>query len=71
MVGCDRGPEFCEAHHVVPVEAGGPTCLDNLVLACSRHHHRWHMPGWKLKLGTDGELHITDPNGRVYVSRLE
>jgi hypothetical protein len=29
------------------------------------------MPGWKLKLGTDGELHITDPNGRVYVSKLE
>jgi hypothetical protein len=29
------------------------------------------MPGWKLKLGTDGELHITDPDRRVYASQLE
>lgn len=37
--GCDRPPGWCEAHHVVPWYAGGPTRLDNLELRC-RHHHR-------------------------------
>jgi hypothetical protein len=37
--GCDRGPHWCEAHHVHPWEHGGFTDIDNLVLACERHHH--------------------------------
>ncbi len=67
--GCDRPYEWCEAHHVVPVEAGGPTRLDNLVLGCSRDHHRLHLPGWHAKLLPDGTLEVTDPNGRVRTSR--
>jgi hypothetical protein len=31
--GCDRPPPWCEAHHVVHFSKGGPTRLDNLVLA--------------------------------------
>jgi hypothetical protein len=66
---CDRPPQWCEAHHVVPVAEAGPTCMDNLVLACSRHHHVWHRPGWHVKLRPDGEVETTTPEGRVYVSR--
>jgi len=66
--GCDRPVEWCEAHHVIPVLAGGETCLANLVLKCSRHHHIGHKPGWSEWLEPDGALVITDPRGRTYVS---
>ncbi len=37
--GCDRPPEWGEAHHVVWFSRGGSTSIDNAVLTCSRHHH--------------------------------
>ncbi|MDP8992154.1 MAG: HNH endonuclease [Actinomycetota bacterium] len=64
--GCDRSPPWCEAHHVVPVLDGGSTCLSNLVLKCSRHHHLGHRPGWAEKLKPDGTLELTDPSGRTW-----
>ncbi|MCC2594203.1 HNH endonuclease [Tessaracoccus sp. OS52] len=35
---CQRSDAGCEAHHVVPWWAGGPTSLQNLVLVCPHHH---------------------------------
>ena len=67
--GCDRPPEWCEAHHVQWVTRGGPTCLENLVLECSRHHHLLHSPGWDAKLLPDATLIITTPHGRTLQSR--
>lgn len=67
--GCDRGPRFCDAHHVVPVEHGGPTCLDNLVLKCSRHHQIGHRAGWHEKLLPDATLVMTGPDGVERVTR--
>jgi hypothetical protein len=64
--GCDRPSVWCEAHHVVPVTENGPTCLANLVLKCSRHHHVGHLPGWAEKLKPDGTLVLTDPGGRTW-----
>ena len=61
--GCDRTAAWCEGHHVVHVQHGGPTCLDNLVLLCSRHHHRLHRPGWHAKLRPDAVFEITAPDG--------
>jgi Domain of unknown function (DUF222) len=66
--GCDRPPEWCEAHHVRWVTEGGPTALDNLALVCSRHHHLLHTPGWHAKLLPDATLEITDPHGRVHTT---
>jgi 5-methylcytosine-specific restriction protein A len=66
--GCDRKPAWCEAHHVVPWEDGGPTDMDNLVLACSRHHHLVHQPGWQLKRLPDGTVEVTTPTGRHLTS---
>ena len=63
--GCDRRTDWCEAHHVVPWQAGGVTAPENLVLLCSRHHHRFHHPGWHLKLRPDATLEVTDPTSRV------
>jgi hypothetical protein len=42
--GCDRPSTWCEGHHLRWVTHGGPTELNNLVLLCSRHHHRLHEP---------------------------
>ncbi len=67
--GCDRPPEWCEAHHVRWVTDGGPTSLDNLALECSRHHHLLHSPGWEAKLLPDATLVVTTPDGRVLESR--
>lgn len=66
--GCDRPPQWCEAHHVIPVEAGGPTDLTNGILKCSRHHHLGHRPGWTEKLEADGTYHLTAPDGRTWTT---
>jgi hypothetical protein len=40
--GCDRPPEWCDAHHIVHWTRGGSTSLDNLELRCRRHHRAIH-----------------------------
>ena len=67
--GCDRGPSWCEAHHVVHFAKGGPTKLANLVLACTRHHHLWHDQGWDLHLANDASLTLRSPGGLAVSSR--
>jgi hypothetical protein len=62
---CDRTYVRWWACWRVWLEHHGPTCIDNLVLCCSRHHHRLHQPGWHTKLRPDGTLQVTDPNGQV------
>ena len=69
--GCDRPPEWCDAHHVDIWDEGGVTSLENCVLRCVRHHHQWHRRrnlGWTERLEPDGTLVITDPSGRSYLS---
>jgi HNH endonuclease len=39
--GCTAAREL-EAHHLIPVERGGKTELDNLILLCPRHHKLLH-----------------------------
>jgi hypothetical protein len=46
--GCDRPREWCDGHHLVPWERGGPTDLDNLALSCRRHHVAVHEGHWRL-----------------------
>ena len=68
--GCDRTPDWREAHHLHHWTRHGPTELDNLALFCSRHHHRIHEPNWQPKLDPyDATLTITTPTGRVLTSR--
>ena len=40
--GCDIPAHWCDAHHIVPWQAHGPTTLDNLELRCRRHHLATH-----------------------------
>lgn len=63
--GCDRPGSWCEVHHVIADEVGGLTVVTNLVLLCSRHHHRFHKPGWRTTMTPDGVFTVIDPNGRT------
>jgi Domain of unknown function (DUF222)/HNH endonuclease len=48
--GCDRPPSWCEIHHVVPWEDGGPTSLENLVMLCRAHHRQMHFTEWIVRI---------------------
>lgn len=67
--GCDRPPDWCEAHHIIPVTQRGPTRQENLALFCSRHHHLLHRLGWRCSMTPDAVVTITTPDGRTLVSR--
>jgi hypothetical protein len=60
--GCDRPPQWCDAHHVSHWSSGGQTALRNLVLLCGYHHRLVHEGGFVLKF--DGEdLRVQRPDG--------
>ena len=40
--GCDIPAHWCDAHHIIPWHAHGPTALDNLELRCRTHHLAQH-----------------------------
>jgi hypothetical protein len=67
--GCDRPTHWCDAHHVVPYEAGGATSLANNIVACRRHRTILHQPGWYAKLLADNTVEVTDPTGLIRISR--
>ena len=63
--GCGAHPDVCDAHHVKPVSEGGPTSLDNLVLACWRCHHKIHYLRWKVH-GPPGRRTLHPPDTVVH-----
>jgi len=61
--GCDRPPNWCDAHHLRHWTKGGPTDLCNLVLLCRRHHVMCHEGGWQLTRAPDGTIRVSRPDG--------
>jgi 5-methylcytosine-specific restriction protein A len=61
IAGCKRKPRWCEAHHVVPFPHG-PTNLDNLVLACKRHHKHINTGTLTLTRHTDNGRWTATPS---------
>ena len=59
--GCDRPWFWCDLHHIVPRNRGGPTTLDNLTLLCRHHHGCVHEGGWHLSRAPDGTINLTSP----------
>jgi len=65
--GCDAPAARCEAHHIVPWWAGGPTALSNLALLCHSHHpliepaHGPLRDQWRLRIAPDGLPEFTPP----------
>jgi hypothetical protein len=65
--GCDRPPEWSDAHHITPWAAGGPTNLANLILLCRHHHGLVHEGGWRIQLDVStNTLTARTPNGRPH-----
>jgi hypothetical protein len=65
--GCDRGPEWTDAHHLLAWIFGGPTELWNLLLLCRAHHVNVHEGRFKIRLDHDtGIVSVTYPDGRPY-----
>ena len=54
--GCAIPGTWCEAHHLDPWDAGGPTDLDNGILLCSHHHHRAHEATYRPERMANGDL---------------
>ena len=59
--GCDRPPEWTDAHHLQHWANGGETKLSNLVLLCRRHHRVVHEGRWRLGFSADGEVAAEPP----------
>jgi len=60
VVGCDRPPALCQAHHDLPRSTGGHTNLAHGRLLCHRHHTPAHDHRYQTK---------TTPNGKVTFTR--
>jgi 5-methylcytosine-specific restriction protein A len=58
--GCDRPPQWCEAHHVDHWANGGRTALGNLVLVCDFHHRLVHTEEWHIRI-VDGHPEFIPP----------
>ena len=64
-VGCSASNSFCQAHHVIWWEDGGPTDIDNLCLLCSDCHHKQvHERGAQITRDPDGRFHLELPSNR-------
>lgn len=59
--GCDRPPVWCEAHHIRPWYAGGPTDLANACLLCPYHHLVHSTHGWRVHMARDGLPEVIPP----------
>lgn len=65
--GCDKQPNACHAHHIMPWWAGGVTALHNLVLVCPHHHgiiepsHNPTADRWQVRLPANGPAHVIPP----------
>jgi hypothetical protein len=61
--GCDRPPQWCEAHHILAWTHGGTTALHNLVMLCGFHHDHAHDPkaGWTIRINPHGRPEFLPP----------
>lgn len=58
--GCEAPSAQLDAHHVVPWATGGPTDVDNLVLACGPHHTMIELGTWAVRM-VDGLPQVRAP----------
>jgi hypothetical protein len=59
--GCDIPPAWCDAHHVIWWQNGGPTDLSNGTLLCRRHHTEIHRGHWTIRIADDGRPEYLPP----------
>ena len=59
--GCDRHPQWTEAHHIRHWVDGGASDLNNGVLLCGHHHRVIHQGEWKVRIADDGYPEFIPP----------
>ena len=59
--GCDRPPDWTDAHHIHHWADGGKHLMPNLVLLCRRHHRMVHEEGWRIVVVGDGDVAAVPP----------
>jgi len=57
--GCTAPIAWCDLHHVIPREFGGPTTVDNLVAVCRRHHTAVTLGRWHLTMDEDATVTVS------------
>ncbi len=67
--GCDAPATWCDAHHVIDWDHGGPTDLPNLASLCRYHHGITHRRGWTMTATSDQHFQWTTPTGRAIHSQ--
>ncbi len=65
--GCTRPARRCECDHATAFGDGGATSVENLGLACRRHHQCKTHGGWTINVSSaDGACTWVSPRGRAY-----
>jgi hypothetical protein len=67
--GCGAPVGWCDAHHVIWWDHGGPTDIWNLALLCRYHHGVVHRHGWTMTATADQRFTITTPLGQTLHSQ--
>ena len=68
FAGCSAPALWCQAHHMIHWEDGGPTDERNLVLVCQFHHKAVHERGFELRWSPDGhQIETLRPDRSVIV----
>lgn len=45
---CGQHTQYCDAHHIIPLEQGGPDTLSNLICLCRGCHQRVHKGVYRI-----------------------
>ncbi|MCB0976199.1 MAG: DUF222 domain-containing protein [Acidimicrobiales bacterium] len=67
--GCDRPPEWTDAHHVDGWRETHQTAVPRLVLLCSHHHHAVHDRGFTLTTDDTGAVTVQRPDRSLLPDR--
>ena len=73
--GCNNR-RFLDCHHIEHWAHGGETCVDNLMLLCTKHHTLVHEGGFRIRKDFLDKWAFIRPDGIAipdvgYVSRLD
>ncbi|MDE0121824.1 MAG: DUF222 domain-containing protein, partial [bacterium] len=60
-IGCGAKAAWCQSHHIIHWQDGGPTNLDNMCLLCSRCHHNVHDRDWRVEQTPTGAYRLRPP----------
>ena len=63
---CHRPPGWCDIHHCIHWENGGPTSIDNGILLCCCHHSFLHTKQWQVRLDQHQQPIFTKPDGTTH-----